>query len=236
MIGDVFLVRGGSKASTALVNIQKVIYSRAKSSHVEFYMGDGILIHSTSDKGVHLEFLLDELKDIGDDWRVLRLKGLSDEDRAVLQTSAVYFKQQQYNPKFMFPECDDKSFCSELIAKIYARSNVKIFNGKRPGTIKPADFDRAADHLDEWEDVTHEYSEIIKNIQSDEMRFRQGFQWLSVLLETRLSRGATRGVLHSMILAASEGQGKIDIAEAIDNGKRKVKESRRLHFWNEKDL
>ena len=58
--GDVLLVTGEGKLSSSLVATQKVIYPKASSSHVEFSLGDGVFIHSTGDKGVHLTLLIDE--------------------------------------------------------------------------------------------------------------------------------------------------------------------------------
>ncbi|WP_257325647.1 hypothetical protein [Pseudoalteromonas rhizosphaerae] len=90
--GDILLVTGEGKLSKSLVAGQKVIYSKAVSSHVELSLGDGVFIHSTGDSGVHLTLLLDEDKSCNNNWRVIRHKsitGLGPETEK-LQKAAMY--------------------------------------------------------------------------------------------------------------------------------------------------
>jgi len=73
-IGDIILVTGSKKPSKWLVNAQKPYYKNAQSSHVMIHIGDGVIIHATTGKGVHFSPLLEELKDCDTTWRVLRNK------------------------------------------------------------------------------------------------------------------------------------------------------------------
>ncbi|WP_454878389.1 YiiX/YebB-like N1pC/P60 family cysteine hydrolase [Serratia inhibens] len=235
MIGDIFLVRGGSKSSTAIVNAQKILYPKAKSSHVEFYLGDGSIIHSTGDNGVHLVFLLDELKDIKDEWKVIRLLGVSEQDTENLTKAALYFLRQEYNIKYMMEGVDNKSFCSELIAKIYMKANIKIFNGKDPSKIAPAHFDKEADQLSLWEDVTSEYHQIIKKIKEKEYEYRFMHNIIKGSLASRHILSHMRKDLSEAAAIISSETGDEGVSKLFDKVKREFSESRTLDFWDEND-
>lgn len=185
MAGDVFLVTGCSSASTTLVSAQKAVYPKARSSHVELHLGDGTFIHSTADGGVHLTFLLDELKSIKNNWRVIRLKGLSESERDDLIKAALFFWQQSYNKRFFLKSVSHASFCSEFIAKTYSRAGVPILAGKKPSRVAPAHFDKAMDEQLAWEDVTYEYEELISRIQSEESKYRFAFSTVQGALNKR---------------------------------------------------
>ncbi|SNY61381.1 YiiX/YebB-like N1pC/P60 family cysteine hydrolase [Enterobacter sp. CC120223-11] len=235
MIGDIFLVRGGSKFSTAIVNAQKILYPKAKSSHIEFYLGDGSIIHSTGDNGVHLSFLLDELKDIKDEWKVIRLRGLTEQDTENLAKAAIFFLRQEYNVKYMMESVDNKSFCSELIAKIYMKANVTIFDGKDPGKIAPAHFDKEADLLTLWEDVTSEYHQIIKDIKEREFEYRFLHKTIQGALAKRHILSHARQNLSEVAAIISEETGDEGVSKLFDKAKRELSQSRTLDFWDEND-
>ncbi|WP_282808074.1 YiiX/YebB-like N1pC/P60 family cysteine hydrolase [Hafnia alvei] len=235
MIGDIFLVRGGSKSSTAIVNAQKILYPKAKSSHVEFYLGDGSIIHSTGDNGVHLAFLLDELKDIKDEWKVIRLLGVTEQDTENLAKAALYFLRQEYNVKYMMEGVDNKSFCSELIAKIYMKANIKILNGKDPSKVAPAHFDKEADQLSLWEDVTSEYLQIIKKIKENEFEYRFVHNTIKGSLAKRHILSQMRKDLSEAATIISAETGSEGASKLFDKVKRELSESRTLDFWDEND-
>lgn len=235
MIGDIFLVRGGSKSSTAIVNAQKILYPKAKSSHVEFYLGDGSIIHSTGDNGVHLAFLLDELKDIKDEWKVIRLLGVTEQDTENLAKAAIYFLRQEYNVKYMMEGVDNKSFCSELIAKIYMKANIKILNGKDPSKVAPAHFDKEVDQLSLWEDVTSEYHQIIKKIKENEFEYRFIHNAIKGSLAKRHFLSQMRKDLSEAATIISEETGSEGVSKLFDKLKKELSESRTLDFWDEND-
>lgn len=235
VIGDIFLVRGGSKFSTVIVNAQKVLYSKAKSSHVEFYLGDGSIIHSTGDNGVHLAFLLDELKDIKDEWKVIRLRGLTEQDTENLAKAALFFLRQEYNVKYMMEGVDNKSFCSELIAKIYMKANITIFDGKEPSKITPAHFDKEFDQLNLWEDVTSEYQEIIKEITEREFEYRFAHKTIEGALAKRHILSHIRKSLSETADIISKETGNESASTLFDKLKKDLSQSRTLDFWDEND-
>lgn len=229
--GDILLVTGSGKLSSSLVAMQKVIYSKARSSHVEFCLGDGIFIHSTGDKGVHITLLLDEDVACKSRWRVIRHKsitgaGLSTEK---LQKAAMFFYAQDYNKVFMGSGNEKSSFCSELVAKAYDRARIKIVSGKAPSKVTPAHFNLEADNLEDWSDVTDEYMTILTDMKENEFPYR--------FAATTLSAAMNRRKVHEPF--------RQKIIEHYENGSLKNKElakemremlaDRELKFWHEKD-
>lgn len=235
MAGDVFLVTGCSSASTTLVSAQKAIYPKARSSHVELHLGDGTLIHSTADGGVHLTFLLDELKSIKNNWRVIRLKGLSESERDDLITAALFFWQQSYNKRFFLKSVSHASFCSEFIAKTYSRAGVPILAGKKPSRVAPAHFDKAMDKQLAWEDVTYEYEELISRIQSEESKYRFAFSTVQGALNKRNALSKMRADAFQYMQNVSLDTGEQSMFDFIESIKKQLTEQRTLAFWNERD-
>lgn len=235
MAGDVFLVTGCSSASTTLVSAQKAVYPKARSSHVELHLGDGTLIHSTADGGVHLTFLLDELKSIKDNWSVIRLKGLSESERDDLTTAALFFWQQSYNKRFFLKSVAHASFCSEFIAKTYLRAGLPILDGKKPSRVAPAHFDKAHDKRFEWEDVTHEYDDLISRMLSEEWKYRFAFSTVQGALNKRNALSKMRTDAYQCIQDIAQLTGEQSIFDIIESVKQQLTEKRTLTFWNERD-
>ena len=235
MAGDVFLVTGRNRGSMALVSAQKAIYPKARSSHVELHLGDGTLIHSTADGGVHLTFLLDELKSIKDDWSVIRLKGLVESERDDLITAGLFFWQQSYNKRFFLKSVSHASFCSEFIAKTYSRAGIPILAGKKPSRVAPAHFDKAQDKRLDWEDVTHEYNDLITRMQSEEWKYRFAFSTIQAVLNKRSVLSNIRANAFHFIQDISLINGEQDMFDLIESLKKQLNEERILTFWNERD-
>jgi cell wall-associated NlpC family hydrolase len=97
---DVLLVTGENKISSSLVTAKKGIYSNSVSSHVELSLGDGIFIHATNDKGVHLVFLKDELNPCNESWRVIRLKSLNENQRYEITKASFCCAEAKNAPLF----------------------------------------------------------------------------------------------------------------------------------------
>ncbi|ENU5814310.1 YiiX/YebB-like N1pC/P60 family cysteine hydrolase [Vibrio fluvialis] len=235
MIGDIFLVRGGRKSSSALVGAQKLIYNGVKSSHVEMSIGDGSLVHSTNDGGVHFVFLLDELKDIKDDWKVIRLKGITEQEQEELAKAALYYLRQGYNKKFMGNGEEDASFCSELIAKIYKKAGVPLLDEKLPSKIAPAHFDRLAGESEQWEDVTDEYLALIEKIKENEFPFRFAFNTIKSSMVKRSHLSSMRQTVFQAIQKNAEDSGDQRQIDFIEKVKQKLVAGRILDFWDETD-
>ncbi|NUW73147.1 hypothetical protein HOP38_11510 [Vibrio mediterranei] len=235
MIGDILLVRGGTKFSSALVNAQKVIYNGVASSHVELSIGDGSLVHSTNDGGVHFVFLLDELEDIKDAWKAIRLKGITEQEQEELLKAALYYLRQGYNKKYMGSGEEDSSFCSELIAKIYDKAGVPLLDDKLPSKTAPAHFDRLADESEQWEDVTDEYLALIEKIRENDFPFRFAFETIKGSMIKRSALSSMRQSVFQAIQKNAEDSGDQKQINFIEDVKQKLVSERVLDFWDEKD-
>ncbi|MEL4253812.1 YiiX/YebB-like N1pC/P60 family cysteine hydrolase [Shewanella xiamenensis] len=230
--GDILLVTGEGKLSSSLIAAQKVIYPNVSSSHVEFSLGDGIFIHSTNDKGVHLTLLVDEDTACDHKWRVIRHKSITEAgiETEKLQKAAIYFYAQDYNKVFMGSGNESSSFCSELVAKAYARAGIEIIDGKAPSKVTPAHFDKAADSLIEWVDVTEEYQKILADMKENDFIYRLAARTLSAVMTRRKVHEPFRQIIIEHFENGS--------AESKDAAKklREILAGRKLKYWHEKDI
>jgi len=229
--GDVLLVTGEGKLSSSLVAMQKVIYPKASSSHVEFCLGDGVFIHSTGDKGVHLTLLIDEDVACKNRWRVIRHKSITEAGLSTekLQKAAMFFYAQDYNKVFMGPGNDTSSFCSELVAKAYDRAEIEIFGGKAPSKVTPAHFDKEADNLEDWLDVTEEYKAILADMKKNEFPYRLAATTLSAVMTRRKAHEPFRQtIIERFENGSPENQ---ELAKKM----REMLAGRELKYWHEKD-
>lgn len=176
-IGDIILVTGTTWKSKALVVGQKVCYLKAKSSHVVVVHADFMCIDATPDDGVANRTIMDALDDVEDDWRVIRLRSLNDEQKTEILKKCAYYLQQPYKILPRRKPNKNFSYCSELARKVYSESNIKKSAiPKKPvvAYIAPCDFDKLADKEREWENVTEkvrpfidfsiEYKELVNMI------------------------------------------------------------------------
>lgn len=235
LIGDVLLVTGQSKLSVGLVAAQKAIYKEAKSSHVEFGLGDGFFIHATNDGGVHLSFLLDELENCNSDWRVIRLTNLKEGEREQLVKSALYFLRQGYNKVYMGEGTEHSSFCSELVAKAYKKAGLPVIDGKMPSKVAPAHFDKEADALIEWANVTNEYRDRLAEMEKDRPLYRMVLNHLQGSFAMRHMASQARGSIFQVMEMLSEHDENSKLREVFQDVKQQLREKRELHFWDEND-
>lgn len=225
--GDVMLVCGQSKSSKYLKWMQKVIYKDAKSSHVLLCLGDSTYVHATDKGGVHLQFLFDELKGIQDNWRIVRLREVSDEQEEALIKAGIYFIKQSYNKKFLTSSDEKSSFCSELVGKIFDRAGIPIFNGLPPHKITPAHFDQVADEGVCWEDVTDECRKSYNEASEDAHRIV--FDGIEFVINGGRSRNIMKENFLSAIETLSPDNGK-KIREEYDRTFNKTK----IRFWDQR--
>lgn len=235
MIGDVLLVKGQRKHSELLVKAQKAIYSGSVSSHAELSLGDGTFIHATNDGGVHLTFFLDELKECSEGWRVIRLKGISESEQDKILTSALYFLRQGYNKIYMGNGTDDASFCSELVAKIYQKSEIHILDDKVPSKVAPAHFDKEADLSIKWEDVTQEYIDLVDVIKTNEVLYRIAFKAINDHINKRHETSNMRDVVFRSLQILAEDSNEQGMINTVESWKKNLRENRGLSFWDEND-
>lgn len=228
--GDILLVKGDGKLSKSLVTAQKIIYSDVISSHVEFSLGDGIFIHATNDKGVHLTLLVDEDLACRQQWRVIRHKSISESGPEVekLQKAAIYYYGQDYNKAFMGSGTNCSSFCSELVAKAFTQAEIKIIDGKEPSKVTPAHFDKEADELENWIDVTEEYKKILADMKMNPFHYKLAASTLSAAMSRRRAHEKVREGILEML---SNGSPK---SKNASEEMKEMLKGRELKFWHEK--
>lgn len=183
--GDIVLCRRDSKGGDANIIGQRVLRPMVQTdhTHVALHM-NGFLIHSTTQSGVDVvpaaEFFL--RSGYHDNWRVFRHRSadvlLSDDLIKWVQSisdAADFYLGQKYNfavgvsKQALFwrrKKLDESSFCSELIAKVYARLNLETGIRRRsPATVLPADVARATTSSENWIEVTDMYREYYEFIR-----------------------------------------------------------------------
>ena len=240
-VGDIFLVDGNSKLSSALIAAQKVIYPKCRSSHVEVMVGDGVILHATGDLGVHLAFLYDELKKCNSNWRVLRNKRLIEHQNfEKFEKEMFYFLDQTYNRKFLGEGDESSAFCSELIAKCYQKIGLPIFD-KLPSKVAPANFDQLIDSLDDnsdWVDITSSYTPYVSLLtKRKDIRDinRIGYATLKAALFKRKLLAPYRESSLATMYEFAKKNNNMAILNVLESARDALKNRRELSFWNEKD-
>jgi hypothetical protein len=244
-IGDIILVTGSKKPSKWLVNAQKPYYKNAQSSHVMIHIGDGVIIHATTGKGVHFSPLLEELKDCDTTWRVLRNKRLAEIDEDNLLRSSLKFFNQKYNIKFLeAPEegsdinNTESSFCSELASKFFESLDIKITD-KLKRKVFPCDFDRFFDSVSinsDWINVTEIYKNILTLPCQDEylISCKAAIAHMSLMLMKRQYLAPLRELSYSFIADFAQQTGNQDLSKLSDEMRDKLN-NRELDMWFDKD-
>lgn len=222
--GDIILVTGTSNSSKILANLQKTVYSNARSSHVVIVQADFICIDAMPKIGVSLKLIPEVLNDVKDDWRIIRFKGLKEKDNEVLAKACAYYIKQPYIILPKRKPAKKFSYCSELARKVYFDSKIKDTGIPNNTIIKPCDFDKIADQNSQWLDITdsvkpyidfcREYEGILKFISKS---FTQGIdlnrQRFSERRKTkeRISKMHKKGEISS--LGAAHIKNKIESLE-----------------------
>ncbi|MCR9807460.1 YiiX/YebB-like N1pC/P60 family cysteine hydrolase [Vibrio parahaemolyticus] len=229
-LGDVMLVRGEGAISAGLQAMQQVIHPGTRSSHVLFCLSDGCFIHATGDGGVHLKFVLDELNEVKENWRVIRLRHLPASKRDALSLAGFYFLDQAYNHKFLISGSPHKAFCSELVGKIFQRANIPIMGNKLPHRLTPAHFDREADRQVMWEDVTDECKAYLSSHEHLEDEHRLVFNTLERSLRRNKFLAERKAEVWNL-LEAFDPETYSKIKPVLDEASQKA----RVKFWNQED-
>ncbi|KXG14939.1 hypothetical protein LT17_03731 [Pseudomonas aeruginosa] len=232
--GDVFLMCGDAKHSKYLANAQRLIYRNAKSSHVLVSLADGAFVHATTGAGVDFEFITTILNDCKEGWRVIRMKGLTDERREAIMKESLYFIDQAYNYKFFFKSNDSSSFCSELVAKVFESAGAPLFN-KETGKVTPADFDKAADEGSLWEDVTENYRISLTEINQNLQLYMLGYSTMIASIRKRQAMmQSTDKLLARLKIAAEKGDISQNLYEKAISMESQFRQNKNISFWNEK--
>lgn len=227
-IGDILLVTGTGSASKVLVTAQKIRYSDVISSHVLFCLGDGAFIHANKGVGVELVFVLDQIAKVEPTWRALRCNGLSEEQRETLRESAMYYLKQDYNSKFFFWENDSSSFCSELVAKIYERAGITLFNDVAPNHVSPYHFDKEHDSPQMLCPVTDGFKQYLAEHEGSAELHRAEFNLLESYLFDVRDKDSIRNTVLDMARSLLTQEQKDD----IDTVEKERYESRKVKFWD----
>ena len=244
-IGDIILVTGSKKPSKWLVNAQKLYYKKAQSSHVMIHIGDGVIIHATTGKGVHFSPLLEELNDCEKTWRVLRNKSLAGIDENNLLRSSLRFFNQKYNIKFLeAPEegsdinNTESSFCSELASKFFESLDIRIADHLER-KVFPCDFDQFFDSISinsDWINITEIYKEILTLPCQDEylISCKAAIAHMSLMLMKRQYLAPLRELSYSFIADFAQQTGNQDLSKLSDEMRDKLN-NRELDMWFDKD-
>lgn len=227
--GDIFLVTGLNVMSKPIAKAQKAFYSDAISSHVLIAISDGIYIHATSDNGVDITTFKDELPNIKDSYRAIRLKELSEENEENLAKSVYHFLGQDYNKAF-FTSSDKASFCSELAAKIYRQADISILNDKESHKVIPADFDREADEETSWEDITEKTKECFKKL-TNEPSFKIAYITYKRIIELVKMRRKVHKVLDTTFLKTDIMSD--DFKKEYTNLKQGIADKVEIPYWDD---
>ncbi|MEM6487416.1 MAG: hypothetical protein AAF677_03970 [Pseudomonadota bacterium] len=169
MHGDVALFFSESNKSILNRSFQK-LFQKDKlpiPTHVALFRGERSLIHSILD-GVE-ETLIYELFPPGSDFRIIRYQPLY-EDLKKSETSLMYFLAEihkaacnGYSMWYKVKSCEQRVFCSELVAKIIKGLRLDVFGP--PHSVLPIDIVHLMrQDRENWIDVT---SEFRKNIEND---------------------------------------------------------------------
>jgi hypothetical protein len=145
---------------------------RANYTHVLLCVMPGLYVHSVVKPGVHLVAAEDDEGNFparyGKRWKVVRNIKVAKDPMLMGQVAnkAIYYIGQKYNGAFAISSLlpwrfkASRSFCSELVARIYADLGHPI-NKLKPEQILPVHIDIAAQKSAEWQDVTSEYEEYL---------------------------------------------------------------------------
>lgn len=179
-IGDIILV-SNKVISSHFQRYGQTIYSRKYSrySHAILALEKGIYIEAMKDNSTKNNvtiFCIDELKErlqkeYKDNWKIVRFKNINKDIQEKINHSAAYFYGQKYNSnpfykKRYLKHNKNSSFCSELIQRIYEKSDIKI--GKINQDIWPVHLDLLTkESKDKWEDITTQYNKKCTSLYNE---------------------------------------------------------------------
>lgn len=231
--GDIILVTGTSRSSKALVNIQKRVYKKAQASHVVIVQSDFICIDAMPKVGVSLRLISDVLSDVESNWRVIRLKSLSNSSYEEIRKACAYYIDQPYKILPKKKPAKNYSYCSELARKVYVDTNIKNHQIPINNLIKPCDFDKIADNSENWEDITDSIREYITFCQEFEDILGNIFNLVKKGLELNRKRYDERKEwMKKISKLRKEGAISEEIAQKMKTEIASTEQSLNHKFWD----
>ena len=228
--GDILIVKGKSGFSKILALSQKFFYLKNTSSHILISVADGFYIHATSNKGVHFISFKELLPEIENNFKVIRLKKLENQQYEELVRTVTFYMGQVYNKTYFFDKYN-ASFCSELAAKIYKKANIFILDNKEPKYVIPADFEREADLCNQWIDITNETKEKYNELSSMGHAYWIAEQSFHRIMQLKAIRIQSQNILHEAFMNSdifSENLSKI-----WDEGQKKLAPKLTMLNWDD---
>ncbi|MBX9636578.1 YiiX/YebB-like N1pC/P60 family cysteine hydrolase [Nitrosomonas sp.] len=229
--GDIILVSGTQKSSSALIELQKMFIACAQSSHVLIAQAECVCVDAVPKDGVRQRFFHDVIQSVKPSWKVIR-RNLSQNQKDEIIKSSVYFLNQEYLIKPAEFLGKNKSYCSELVRKIYQRASLEI-DVPLDGPVMPAHFDHLIRNSSVWTDVTKEIKEFHDNppLSIEELRQAANFLIKGIKLNRKRfdDREKWREWLKNLLLngkiSNSSYEEKMAFIESIEA-------SMNYKFWN----
>lgn len=185
-IGDIILISNKAISSNIQRGLQCVgSFKASKFSHAILALEKGVYIEAMKDSNTKNNisiFCIDELKkrlkkEYKSNWKIVRYKNINSDIQKQIIQSANYFYGQEYNSNPLYKRFNHKhnvksSFCSELVQRIYEKSNIQI--GKHNQDIWPVHLDLLTKKSkDKWEDVTYKYNKKCTSFFNESLYLNQ---------------------------------------------------------------
>ncbi|UUT14507.1 YiiX/YebB-like N1pC/P60 family cysteine hydrolase [Pseudomonas zeae] len=158
--GDIILFTRAQKRMNIIVQSALRI-TRAKHHHVAIALYNHSLIHAMPKSGIHLRPLVEYLNE-NKEFVVFRHKNSFDEQNSEhLEKYLRHHNLQRYSLLNTIYSSPRHSFCSELAAKAYEKSEMKLTKGhKKPKSVLPFDIYNYVSSSPDWIDITQYYKDF----------------------------------------------------------------------------
>jgi hypothetical protein len=231
--GDVILMTGNHQSSKLLVVAQQSFYSKARSSHVAIILSDMVCVDAIPSIGVSHRLISEVLAETENDWRVIRFKGINNDDNDRIQQQCAYYLSQPYK---IFPSSKSikkYTYCSELARKIFTDCRIKNTGIPNTKIIKPCDFDRIADSNPDWIDITDEVKEYINFCSEYEVLCGLVAKLLVDGLKLNYHRFEQRQAeIHKINIMMRQRKISKEEGDSLKKEIYKINEKMHFKFWN----
>ncbi|MGU9830509.1 YiiX/YebB-like N1pC/P60 family cysteine hydrolase [Pseudomonas sp. LF242] len=205
--GDIILISQPQKNINLIM--QSVLrLKKARHSHVAVALYGSILIHAMPRIGVHV-LPLGEYLNQNQSFVVFRHKLALREDKSeALEKHLRFHNLQSYSLFNMIFTSWRSSFCSELAAKAYQKSEIRLTKGDRkPKKVLPIDIYDHVSFDPEWHEVTDEYRAFFVNGEHSNLMAKMANIHQN-LVELNQRMGFGQQIFTDMLNAAGARQGE----------------------------